>query len=116
MSAKKADFQPPMRAKTDVYFCGITRGWLLYVPGPRCGSILAAWEASGGVLRGPGRPQKATVLLEDSVVTRVLSESFALFTFFSSLREKSVAGEIAQKNGCRDSKSGQISWRIPPEV
>ena len=39
MSAKKADFQPPMRAKTDVYFCGITRGWLLHVPGP-------VWHAS----------------------------------------------------------------------
>ena len=35
------------------------------------GSSLAAWEASGGVRRGPGRPQKATVLLEDSTRTRV---------------------------------------------
>ena len=41
------------------------------------GSSLAAWEASGGVRRGPGRPQKATVLLEDSMGTRVkISKSY----------------------------------------
>ena len=35
------------------------------------GSSLAAWEASGGVRRGPGRPQKATVCVADWIPTRV---------------------------------------------
>ena len=35
------------------------------------GSSLAAWEASGGVRRGPGRPQKATVCVADCTPTRV---------------------------------------------
>jgi hypothetical protein len=35
------------------------------------GSSLAAWEASGGVRRGPGRPPKAIVHQVDSAGTRV---------------------------------------------
>ena len=35
------------------------------------GSSLAAWEASGGVRRGPGRPPEATVCVADSTETRV---------------------------------------------
>ena len=69
------------------------------------GSILAAWEASGGVLRGPGRPQKATVLLEDSMGTRVNG-------FISALalpkKDRNKRGEGRRK---RDRRKG--AGRLP---
>ena len=46
----------------------------------------------------------------------VLSGRFALFTFFSSLREKKRCWRDRQKNGCRDVKSAHFWRRIPPEV
>ena len=39
------------------------------------GPSLAAWEASGGVRRGPGRPPKATVCVADSTRTRVNTDN-----------------------------------------